>query len=100
MAVTRASLLIEHPEWANAPTDLVDAKLATAQNLLDSDVLGDLYDYAVVLKTCQLLASSPYARDMKLSLESRDGKITHTLYDGALREILEPAGAAHRVEPQ
>jgi len=95
MAVTRTSLLAEHPEWANAPTDLVDAKLATAQNLLDSDVLGDLYDYAVVLKTCQLLAISPYARDMQLS--ASDGT---TIYDRALHDILVPAGAAHRMAPQ
>lgn len=95
MAVTRASLLIEHPEWANASSALVDAKLATAQNLLDSDVLGDLYDYAVVLKTCQLLAISPFARDMKLSASNGT-----TIYDHALEEILIPAGTAHRVLPQ
>lgn len=95
MAVTRTSLLVEHPEWANAPTALVDAKLATAKALLDSDVLDTLYDPAVVLKTCQLLAVSPFARDMKLS--SDDGT---TIYDRALNEILIPAGAAHRVEPQ
>lgn len=94
MAVTRTSLLVEHPEWANAPSALVDAKLATAQGLLDSDVLGDLYDYAVVLKACQLLATSPFARDMKLSKD--DGT---TIYDKALNEILIPAGAAHRVLP-
>lgn len=95
MAVTRTSFLAEQPEWANAPTDLVDAKLATAQNLLDSDVLGDLYDYAVVLKTCQLLAVSPFARDMERS--SNDGT---TIYDRALNDILIPAGTAHRVAPQ
>lgn len=95
MAVTRSSLLVEHPEWANAPTDIVDAKLATAQNLLSSDVLGDLYDYAVVLKTCQLLAVSPFARDMELSMS--DGT---TIYDRALSDILIPAGSAYRVSPQ
>lgn len=95
MTVTRTSLLTEHPEWANAPTDLVDAKLAAAKALLDTDVLGDLYDYAVVLKTCQLLALSPFSRDMRLSKD--DGT---TIYDRELHDILIPAGSAHRVEPQ
>lgn len=97
MATTVASLRAAHREFAEVdhPTDAeIQAAIDTATDLLDATVLSTLFDAAVDLKACQILASSPFARDMRM--EKKD---YITLYDELLRSLLEPLGRAWRVAP-
>lgn len=97
MATTIASLRAAHREFAQAdhPTDAeVQAAIDVADDLLDATVLGSLYDAAVDLKACQILALSPFAQDLRLKKGS-----AATIFDGQLRAILEPMGRAYRVIP-
>jgi len=96
MAVTRTSLQTDHPEWSNAPDDVVDAAIARAQAELEEDVLGaDLFDPAVTLRACQVLARHPQGRDMRLKPNSRE-----TIYDAELDDLLRARGTAYRVTPR
>lgn len=97
MAVTIASLRAAHREFAEVdhPTDAeVQAAIDHATSLLDQAGLGALYDNAVDLMACQLLALSPFARDLRLE------KYEHaTIFDQPLNDILEVMGRAYRVIP-
>ena len=96
MAVTSTTLRAAHPEWTNAPDDVVTAAITAAQGELSEDVLGaDLYDRAVTLRACQVLARHPQGRDMRLKPNSLD-----TIYDVELDDILRARGTAYRVTPR
>ena len=66
MAVTAASLKAAHPEFGAAPDAVVTATIARSVACHDSEVWGTLLDMGVDLHTCDLLARSPYAREMRL----------------------------------
>lgn len=71
MSVDSTSFLITYPEFAGAPTTLIDAKLAEARTLVygpvwnaDGSTARDLTDQAVGLYTAAFLFDSPYSRHM------------------------------------
>ena len=97
MAVTVASVRATHREFAvtDHPTDAeIQSAIDRAERLYCEDELGDLYDDAIDLKTCQLLARAPYGRDLRLNKDTME-----TIYDEDLRAIVEPVGRAERVSP-
>lgn len=61
--------------------------IAAAEQLVSEASHGGNYSWALRLKTCQLLAISPGARDMKLVMQ--DGR---TIYDAQM-EMLEAIAA-------
>ena len=73
MTVTAASLKAAWPEFDDAADVLVTAKIARAYDSLDETTWGDLYDDAVTLKACHLLALTPDGRAMRLDPEGRAG---------------------------
>ena len=97
MATTVASVRATHREFLveDHPTDAeIQSAIDRAERLLDEDELEDLYDDAVDLKVCQLLARAPYGRDLRLMKNSMA-----TIYDEDLNAILEPLGRSERVIP-
>jgi len=62
----RATFLVSFPEFSDAPTALVDSRLAQATARTDADVWGaERVDDGIYWLTAHLLAISPLARDMK-----------------------------------
>lgn len=92
MAVTIASIRAAHREFSDTdhPTDgEVQSAIDRAERALSEDSLGTVYDDAVDLMACQILARSPYARDLRLTKDSMA-----TIFDDQLRQLLEPIGRA------
>lgn len=79
MAVTRASFLVQFPEFARAGTDLLDATLA-AVTFQVSDSFGDQYERAVYLRTADRLANSPWGRDARMVTVAKDGTVSTSTY--------------------
>ncbi len=80
MAVTATQIKTEFPEFANAETALIEAKIADAMALLSESAWGDDYDQAVKYKACHLLALSPTGEFARLDAsEEPDG--ASTLYE-------------------
>ena len=94
MAVTAASLKVAHPEFTSAPDVVVNAAIASAVGFHDSEVWGTLLDTGVELKTCDLLARSPYGRDMRLV---KDGLTT--VYSLEWERLRTQVARAWRVLP-
>lgn len=70
MTVTVSSFKAAYPEFGSAGDILIAAKLEEAE-LTTSDSFGDQYDYAVMLLTADLLASSPWGRDARMISEDQ-----------------------------
>ena len=97
MAVTVADIRANHRDFANTdhPTDAeVQAAIDRAEAQLDESTLGDQYDDAVEMMTCQDLATSGYARDLRLRKDSE-----RTLFDQRLERILMTRGRSQRPIP-
>jgi len=95
VAVTRASLRTNNPEFEDAPDDVIDAKIANATARVSTTVVGDtVIDNAVEQLACHLLALSPFARDMRLVRED-----STTIYMDEYHRIIESQGRAYRVLP-
>jgi len=75
MAVTRASLIAEYPEFTNADTALVTTKISHAYKFVDETIFGDQADLAVTLYACHLIAMSPYGMEMRL--QDKNGETTY-----------------------
>jgi len=65
---TRATFLVNYPEFNKASADLVDAKLAEAAYQVRSEVFpsAQVVEYQVMLEAAVLLMKSPYGRQMRL----------------------------------
>ena len=97
MAVTPASLAVHRPEFAAAVAahlTLVTSMIEKAERATDADVWGDSFDDGVELLVCDMLARSPYCRDLRLV---RDG--TRTVYRDELETQIKKFGGAWRLYP-
>jgi hypothetical protein len=83
MAVTRASFLVSFPEFSLAGTDLLDATLAAVEYQV-SDSFGDQRDRAVMLRTADRLANSPWGRDAR---RLSDGTVPTSTYSTEFDEL-------------
>ena len=61
MTVTVASLKIRYPEFDLSDTALVQSHIDAAVAVLDSSVLGNLYDEVVLETACNSLALTSYS---------------------------------------
>ena len=93
MTVTAATLKAEWPEFEDASDALVTAKISQAEGSLDESTLGDLYDNAVTLKACHLLALTPDGRAMRLDPEGKAGHygLGVSVYGQELDELIRSA---------
>jgi len=92
VAVTVASFKSAFPEFADAPTGLVQAKLTDSAQLCPLVPWGALQDQGVSYYTAQALALSPFAR--KMALADKDGV---TIYDDRLTLLKRMVTAGFRV---
>ena len=92
MAVpTAAEFLVQFPEFLGAPEALVDAKLAFAGERTDAAVWGTLHTQGVMQRAADLLAKSPFAREMRLVV---DGK---SVYEDDLKAMIRRVAVGVRV---
>lgn len=70
-------LRTEYPEFTNAPETLAQAKIDRALQLTDEAVYGDQFALAVLLRAADMLARSPFARQMQLV--SKDGSTPYSV---------------------
>jgi len=89
MTVTAASLKAAWPEFDSAADALVTSKITQAYLSLSEATWGDLYDDAVTLKACHLLALTPDGRAMRLDPEGHAGQtgLGVTAYGQELDEL-------------
>jgi len=92
VAVTALSVKMKHPEFDNVADATVVLYITQAENCHDSTVWGDLYDDGVEYKTCDLLARSPYARNLRLVNEGDT-----TIYQYEWERMRNQVGAAYRM---
>jgi hypothetical protein len=92
MAVTAESFKLAHPEFANADDDLVELKIADAEDLCPSAVWGDFADSGVRFRTARALALLPASRDLRLV--NKDGS---TVYDADLARLVLTVASGGRV---
>lgn len=81
MAVTRAQLFLEHPEWDpgdSSQNALMDATLAAAEAQTDRTLFFSvaLADQCVMYLTCHLLSRSPFARNARIQKSRGDDRLT------------------------
>ena len=99
MAITVAEFLVGYPEFGDAPTTLIQAKLDEATQLVYTPIWGntdptrDLVQQGTFLYCAHFLALSPYARHMKLVHD--DGKTT--LYSARLETLKRTVASGLRV---
>jgi hypothetical protein len=77
MTVTAASFLLAKPEFAKAGTAQIAAALDFAELETSDEAFGDSRDYAVILKTADILAQSPAGRDARLMLAQTGAATTY-----------------------
>jgi len=96
MAVTAASLKVNHPEFDNSalPDAVITAFIAQATLLHCEEVWGDDFDFGVEWKTCHLLALSPYGRSLKLVQDKKK-----TIYGDEWTRREKQVGTAWRLLP-
>lgn len=66
MTVSLVVFMSEFPEFEEAESGHVQARLDQAHRAFSPDVLGDHYDDAVRYKAADLLAASPNAKSLRL----------------------------------
>ena len=92
MPVTATSLKAAWPEFEDAADALVTSKIAQAARSLAVSAFddADVYDDAVTLKACHLLALTPDGRPMRLDPELRSGHygLGVTVYGQELDELI------------
>lgn len=91
MAVSVSQFKAEFPEFANADTALVQAKLDHSYARLNAEVWGDYLDLGAKYLTAKLLALSPFARS--LQLVSKAGK---TIYDDEYLTLKRSVASGYR----
>jgi hypothetical protein len=77
MTVTRASFITAKPEFAKAGNTQIDAALAAAELETSDTAFGDSRDWAVILKTADMLGASPAGRDARLMLKDTGAATTY-----------------------
>lgn len=95
MAVTLASLVAIHHEFADTATnypDVVNDAIAQAKRRIDESLLGDRYDDAVMWLACDIIEQNPYGRDIRMSKEG-----VQSYYYQQYLKICRTAGTAYRM---
>ena len=77
MTVTLASFKIAKPEFVKAGDAQITAALAFAENETSDTAFDDSRDFAVILKTADILAASPAGRDARLMLKETGAATTY-----------------------
>lgn len=86
MAVTRATFIIQFPEFANADEDLVEAMLAAAELEIDRDVWEAKGDQGQMYLAAHKLALSPHGNGAELV--SNGGATTYEIhYEKLQRQV-------------
>src|SRR5262245_28931029 len=83
MTVSRASFLVQFPEFQNAGNDLIDATLASVETQV-SDAFAAQRDRAVMLRLADRLANSPWGRDAR---RLADGSVPTSTYSTEFNEL-------------
>ncbi len=89
MTVTAASFLVARPEFLKAGAAQIAAALAFAELETSDNAFGASRDYAVILKTADILAQSPAGRDARLMIAQTGAATTY----GAERLKIDSAAA-------
>lgn len=95
MPVSSADLVVRFPEFANAPADLLAARLAQAARSIDTEVWGDLADDGVAQLAAHLLAMSPFGTTA--GLRAGAGANQTSIYWADYEDMRQRVGGAHRV---
>lgn len=95
MAVSAAQLAERHPELADAPSTLVEAKLAEALRRIDTAVWGDLADDGQAALAAHLIAMSPFGTNAQLRAGA--GANQTSIYFSTYEDLRRQVGTAHRV---
>lgn len=98
MAVTPASLATNRPEFSSvvaARPTLVANFIAKAERVTDAEVWGDSYDDGVELLVCDMLARSPFARELRLVADDNT-----TVYRDEWTGLARKFGGAFRLYPE
>lgn len=91
MTVTASTLKEAFPEFDGATDAHVTATIALATARCHSATWGDLRDQGIMYMSCDLLARSPFARDMRLV--AKDGT---TVYQETFDQLLAAATCGRR----
>lgn len=91
MAVGPEAFDERFPEFAGRPDTLLESTLAAALRRCNAAVWGTDQDEGVLYLTADLLARSPFGREMRLVM--KDGT---TAYTGTYRQLLISATAGRR----
>jgi hypothetical protein len=83
MVFLAADFLVEFPEFADAPTALIDAKLQAATYHVSQAIWGARYQQGVFVKAAHLLSMSPSGEKMRIAKGSKE-----TLYSAMFDELL------------
>ena len=96
MAVTAADIRTKHPEFdITRNTDaVIDAFIARAVAVHCAEVWGDLLDIGIEWKTCDMMARSPYARELRLERDEE-----RTIYQEEWERLKNQVAHAWRVLP-
>lgn len=90
MAVTRATFIVQFPEFTNTSVSLVNAMLAAAALEIDAEVWGDKADQGQMYLAAHKLALSPFGNNA----EVQGGT---TLYKGHYDALVRQVGHGYRV---
>lgn len=85
--MTVVEFVERHPEFRNAGA-LIGPTIADAKKRLNSVVLGDVYESAIALLTCDLLARTPYGQTLRLVDDK--GETTYSLALARLKRERAP----------
>lgn len=92
MAIDRASFILRFPEFARADTAAVTQAIADVdENTSDTYDTEELREYVVMLRTADVLASSPSGRDAQVT--TPEGPMTS--YGLRLQQILQAHACLH-----
>ena len=92
MAVTYSSFVTRFPEFTNATQALVEACIAEAELMVDSNYYGDKADMAVNYYAAHLIAINPLGEMARL-----DKKSEKTIYLIHFEKIKRSSGTGFRV---
>jgi hypothetical protein len=79
MAVDADTFDTRFPEFAGRPDDLLEASLEAARGRTHATTWGTSRDEGILYLTAELLARSPFGREMRMVLKNETTAYTKTL---------------------
>jgi len=73
--MTYAEFILQFPEFTKLTQAQVEVYIAQAEDMLDEDAFGDMYELAVAYKAADSLALSPFSQHMRMV--NKDGMTTY-----------------------